>query len=343
MQKNYPFFEITLSKAKNGIFQIKDVNENWAISKIVLQKFLVLFFLFLTNLGYSQLATESFESGIPGAWAITSNLATAPSNNWTATPTGGYLNSGGAFVNPSLNNTVGSKAEYYMISPQFLTPSNGEIRFFTKQGSFINKGTTYQIRISTANQPDISSFNVVLQSWTEAQLNIAATTYEEKTVPIPSVPAGIPVYIAFVAITNQTGTTATSGDIWFVDNARVISSCPPVTGITSVVSSNSATINWTHPTATNFGIEVVPAGAGHGQTGIPVTGTTYTANGLTSNTPYDVYIITNCDGTTSSSWAGPFSIRTTLVGMTCANPILIPNTVPTAAYVSSKLAHLLYK
>ncbi|MDN3676387.1 choice-of-anchor J domain-containing protein [Flavobacterium paronense] len=334
MQKNYLSFKTTLSKTKNGIFQ-KKTDYYWACTKIILPHFYLLLLLFVSNLGYSQLALESFDSGIPGTWAVNSNLATAPANNWIATPNGGYLGSGGALVNPSLNNTQGITAEYYLISPQFLTPSNGEIRFFTKQGSFLNRGATYQIRISTANQPDISSFNVVLQSWTEAQLNASATVYEEKVVPIPSIPAGIPVYIAFVAVTNQTGTAATIGDTWFVDRARVISSCSPVTGITSVSSTNSVVINWAHPTATNFGIEVVAAGAGHGPTGTPVTGTTYTANGLTPNTTYDVYIITNCDGTTSSTWAGPFSITTTLVGMTCANPIVIPTTVPITPFVYS--------
>lgn len=336
MQKNYPFFETTLPTVNHGVFQKNFVRENGAISKIVLQRIFALFFLIMTNLSYGQLTTEFFESGIPGAWAVNSNLATAPTNNWTTNPTGGYLSSRGAFVNPSLNTTTGVTAEYFLITPQFLTPSNGEIRFWTKQGSFTNRGATYQVRISTANQPDISSFNVTLASWTEAQLNAAATTYEEKIVPIPSIPAGIPVYIAFVAITNQTGVSSTAGDSWFVDNARVISSCPAVTGITSVVATDSATINWTHPTATNFGIEVVAVGAGHGTTGIPVSGTTYTTpSTLTPNTTYDVYIITNCNASTSSSWAGPFQFTTSLVGLTCATPIVIPPDVTTTPYTLS--------
>jgi gliding motility-associated-like protein len=340
MQKNYPFFETKLPKANHGIFQKNDVHENRAFSKIVLQRFFALFFLIMANSGYSQLATEFFESGIPGTWAVGTNLVTAPTNNWSATPTGGYLATGGTFVNPSLNTTTGTTAEYYMISPQFLTPANGEIRFWTKQGSFTNRGTTYQVRISTRNQPDIDGFNVILASWTETQLNIAATTYEEKIVPLGSIgfplPANIPVYIAFVAITNQTGTTATAGDTWFVDNARVITSCPPVTGITSVVSADGATINWTHPTATNFGVEVVAAGAGHGATGTPVTGTSYTTpSTLTPNTTYDVYIRTNCDSSTSSNWAGPFHFTTSMVGLTCPSAITVPPDVTTTPYVLS--------
>lgn len=333
MQKNYLFFE-TATKA-NRTFQKSHAAKKDAVSAILVKRFFIVFFLVVANFGYGQLAPESFEGGIPAAWAVTSNLDPAPANNWSPTPTGGYLASGGAFVNPALNTTTGLNAEYFLISPQFLTPSNGEIRFFTKQGSFTNKGTTYQIRISTANQPDIASFNVVLKSWTEAELNTVPTTYEEKIVPIPSIPSGIPVYIAFVAMTSQTGTTSTSGDTWFVDNARVISSCPPVTGITTVLSTDGATISWTHPTATDFGIEVVPTGAGHGATGTPVNGTSHTVSGLEPNTTYDVYIITNCDSSTSSTWAGPFSFTTSMVGLTCAIPILIPDTVPTAPFVFS--------
>ena len=341
MQKNYPFFETTLSKSKNAIFQKNNVNVDYFINKLVFQRFLALFFLMITNLGYSQLATEAFESGIPVTWAVTSNLVSPPANNWVHTPTGGYLASGGATVNPALNNTVGTTAEYFMITPQFLTPANGQIRFMTKQGSFTNRGGTYQVRISTANQPDLSSFNVTLQSWTETQLNTAATTYEEKIVSIPTIPAGIPVYLAFVAITNQTGVTATSGDSWFVDNVRVITSCVPVASPMIIPSESGAAISWTHPTATQFGIDVVPTGAGHSANGT-ATGNSYNATGLTASTTYDVYIITNCDASTNSTWAGPFTFTTTTVGLSCPTAIVVPPNVTTTPYVLSSNLNQFY-
>jgi len=336
MQKNYPFFETTLPKPLQGIFQKNNVNVDY-FNKIVLQRFFVLFLLIVTNLGYSQLATEQFESGIPGTWAIggtQAGVVTTFTNNWNHTPTGGYLASGGATVNPALNNTQNTTAEYFMITPQFLTPSNGQIRFWTKQGSFTNRGATYQVRISTANQPDLVSFNTTLQSYTEATLNVAATTYEEKIINIPTIPAGIPVYLAFVAITNQTGVASTSGDSWFVDNVRVISSCSPVTAPMIIPSSDGAAISWTHPTATQFGIDVVPTGAGHSATGTP-TGNSYNATNLTASTTYDVYIIANCDASTNSTWAGPFTFTTTTVGLTCPTAITIPPDVTTTPYVLS--------
>ncbi|WP_313806813.1 choice-of-anchor J domain-containing protein [Flavobacterium sp.] len=307
-----------------------------------LQMVLLAFLLGLYSTDASaQLNLEDFSGGIPATWGINSNQTV--SNNWVAsTPAEGYLGTPGAKVNPALNSTVGTTAEYYLISPQFLTTNNPEIRFWTKQGSFTNKGTVFQLRLSTASQPDISSFTTVVASWTEAQLNVPATTYQEKIVPL-TLPQGIPVYLAFVAITNQDAAnpSGTSGDIWFVDNIRVIETCSEVTGITSATSANSALINWNHPTANNFEIQIVEQGSGIGATGTAVPGLTYDTTTLTNGNPledgttYDVYIKTVCDATTSSGWAGPFQITTATLGLSCATPIVIPQNVSTSPYVLS--------
>lgn len=302
-----------------------------------------------SNLTFAQFPTlENFNSGIPGSWAVASNQTVT--NNWVATtPTGGYLSTLGAMVNPALNTTTGTTAEYFLITPLATTPQPDiEVRFFTKQGSFINRGTTYQVRLSVNSQPDLDSFNVVLASWTEAQLNVSATTWEEKIVSIPGLPQGIPVYLAFVAITNQDASnpSGTSGDTWFIDNVRMITSCAPVTGISSTMSSNGGIINWTHPTATNFEIQIVADNAGIGATGTP-TGNSFNATTLTNGNPfvdgtnYDVYIKTICDASTASSWAGPFNIQTSVLGLNCGTPVVIPTSVGTGTpYVlNSNLAN----
>jgi gliding motility-associated-like protein len=331
MQNKYLVFG-TLSKSILGGFQKNNVDADAYPGKAFFYRLYALAFLMLTQFGYSQLATEYFESGIPLTWAVASNLAPAPTNNWTPTPAGGYLATGGAVVNPALNNTQGTSAEYFLITKQFLTPANGQIRFFTKQGSFQNRGTIYQVRISLANQPDLASFSVTLDSWTELQLNSAATTYEEKVVALPNLAVGTPVYIAFVAITNQTSsTTTTSGDSWFVDNARVVTACPVVTPPIIDASSDSVNISWTHPTTNSFGVEIVLPPASHGTTGIPVTGTTYTQGNLLPGTTYNFYIRANCDNDVPSAWAGPFSFTTDAVGLTCPTAIVIPD-VSTAPY-----------
>lgn len=303
---------------------------------------MVVMLALFSNIASAQLSLQDFSGGIPATWAINSNQTV--SSNWVATtPAEGYLGNPGAKVDPSLNNTVGTTAEYFLISPQFTTPNNSEIRFWTKQGSFSNKGAVYQLRLSTATQPDVASFNTVVASWTEAQLNSPATTYVEKIVSLTGIPQGIPVYLAFVAVTNQNATniSGTSGDIWFVDNIRVIESCSKVSGISSIMSANSGTINWTHPTANNFEIQIVPHLTGAGTTGTQVTGTTFNATTLTNGSPfadgtiYDVYIRTICDATTSSGWAGPFEITTTRLGLNCATPVVIPSNISTTPYVLS--------
>ena len=296
-----------------------------------------------SNAAFAQgLPLEDLNGGIPATWAITSNQTVT--NNWVpTTATGGYAGTPGAMVNPSLNATVGTTAEYYLITPQFTTPNVTEIRFHTKQGSFTNRGTTYQLRLSTANQPDINSFNVVLQSWTEATLNVSATTYEEKIVTLPDLPANVPVYLAFVAVTQQqAGNPNSVGDTWFVDNIRVIESCAKVTGINTTMSANGGLINWTHPTATAFEVQVVPQGTGIAATGTPVNGFSYNATGLTDGTDYDVYIKTFCDATTGSLWAGPFPIRTARLGLSCATPVIVPTNISTTPYVLSTNLNTFY-
>jgi gliding motility-associated-like protein len=302
-----------------------------SINKIRTNMVLVLFLLFASNISYSQLALQEFQTGVPSSWTVQSNQTVT--NNWQAIPTGGYQGAG-VSVNPALNNTVGTNAQYFLITEQFSTPSNGEIKFFTKQGSFTNRGTTYQLRASTASQPDISSFNVVLQSWTETQLNVAATTYEEKTVSIGSLQAGIPIYLAFVAITNQTGTNGTSGDTWFVDNVRVITGCAPVSNVITTPASTTAQITWIHPSSNSFEIQVLASGAGIGATGTAVTGTSYSATNLTDNTTYDVYIRAICTES-NSAWMGPFTFTTSILGQSCATPIIVPSNVSTTPYILS--------
>ncbi|TAE62330.1 MAG: fibronectin type III domain-containing protein, partial [Flavobacteriia bacterium] len=324
-----------------SILKIKVALKTFSLNKRNSKVKILIFFIYglFSNFAFSQLALQNFNSGIPSTWSVNSNQTVA--NNWSATTaTGGYLGTPGAVVNPALNNTVGTTAEYFMITPQFITPQATEIRFYTKQGSFTNRGATYQLRLSTANQPDLNSFNVVLQTWTEAQLNVSATTYEEKIVNIASLPSGVPVYLAFVAITNQTGSANTSGDSWFVDNVRVIESCTPITGINSTMNATGGIINWTHPTATNFEIQIVPQGTGISATGTTVSGLSYTATGLTNGTNYDVYVRTSCDATTTSSWAGPYPVQTALLGLNCGTPIVIPSDVSTTPYVlNSNLAN----
>ncbi|WP_300568398.1 choice-of-anchor J domain-containing protein, partial [Flavobacterium sp.] len=286
------------------------------------------FLIFLFSIsGFSQMATENFEGGIPATWTKFQN--SVGTTSW-GTSSDAYQGVKAAFINPGAENIgAGNTAEYYLVTPIVTVPANGEIRFFTKQGNATDNGTTYQLRLSTSNQPDISGFSTVLQSWTEADLNIGSpTAYEEKVVAIPSgIQAGVNLYIAFVAVNTQTGAVA-SGDSWFVDDVRIIESCLDVAysdvSFTNVTLS-SADISWTHPSASNFEIQLLPVGQTPAANGTPVSGFTYSFSSLPGNTDYDVYIKSNCPTTFSSNWAGPFPFSTLQYGDTCGTPLVIPN------------------
>ena len=276
--------------------------------------------------GYSQLPTESFESGVPATWTLFQNNFGV--TTW-GTTTDGYLGSNAVMVNPSLDNIgAGNTAEYFMVTPQVAVPANGQIRFYTKQGSTIDNGTTYEVRVSTASQPDISGFTIVLDSWTEATLNTVATTYEQKVVTIPSsITPGLNVYIAFVAVNNQAGATP-EGDSWFVDNVEVIESCIDVQA-SDVTFTNlaldAADVSWTHPTASTFEVQYVPQGNSPLASGTVVNGFSTSFSMLSANTSYDVYIKSTCPNTEVSSWAGPFNFTTLALGGACQSAIDVGN------------------
>jgi len=304
---------------------------------------MVFIFGLFSNFANGQgLPLESFNGGIPASWTINSSV-TVP-NNWVADPVNGYLGSPGIKVDPDTGVTDGSTVptvEYYLITPQIVSPDVTEIRFFTRKGNFGNQGTKYDLRISTAAQPNINNFTSILtKPWTETTLVVSATTYEEKVIDVStlSLPAGTSFYLAFVAIASESGDPGTDADTWFVDNVRVVGSCPPVAGITTtpVAGSSDVTINWQHATANNFEIQVVPTGQGIAASGTPVTGKQYTATGLANGATYDVYLKTVCDPNSpaiTSLWAGPFTFTTQLLGLTCGTPLVIPPDITTKPYV----------
>lgn len=315
--------------ATNPLFSSRDLNELKLKSnkKNSLNKHLVYLFSFMALLLFSSKSfaqlNETFDSGIPGTWTLFDNGV--GTSSWSST-TDGYLGTNGVSVNPSADN-IGDQntAQYFLVTPQIAVPENGEIHFFTKQASEMDNGAEYQIRLSTAAQPDINGFNIVIQSYTESNLNIGAqTSYEEKIVEIPpSIPAGLDIYVAFVAVNTQNGSSPT-GDEWFVDNVSILEGCieiDPTDVIIDDISVDSAEVTWSHPTATNFEIQILPTGGVPASSGIPVTGTTYTLSNLDADTEFDVYISAICDNNTQSGWSGPFTFQTLKYGLSCNHPI----------------------
>ncbi|WP_435135812.1 choice-of-anchor J domain-containing protein [Formosa sp. A9] len=266
--------------------------------------------------------SENFENGIPSTWT---QIRTSNANTqWSAT-TNGYNATNAVSVNPALDN-IGqdNTAQYFLVTPQFTVPENGEIHFYTKQGNEADLGATYEVRLSTATQPDINGFNTTLQTYTESNLNLnEQTEYEKKVIKLPELPAGFQVYLAFVAKNTQTGATP-SGDEWFIDDFAVVESCPTVDDTTISISDitvSEALVEWTHPSANQFEIQILPQGGTPAESGIQITGTSYQLENLDSNTEFDIYLSAICDNSSKSTWTGPVSFKTLRYGMSCDYPI----------------------
>ncbi|MFB0904411.1 MAG: fibronectin type III domain-containing protein, partial [Nonlabens sp.] len=101
----------------------------------------------------------------------------------------------------------------------------------------------------------------------------------------------------------------------------VVPSPPSCTVPTAIVSSNitaaSADFSWTASASEvgGYNWEVVPQGDAQGvnvvSSGTTASGAlTVTASGLSSTTPYDFYISTDCGATGMSIWAGPITFTT---------------------------------
>lgn len=293
----------------------------------------LLFALFFYNSSYAQL-TENFDTGIPTSWSLIDNGVGTLS--WSTT-TDGYLGSNGTSIDPGADN-IGDQntAQYFLVTPQIAVPANGEIHFYTKQSSEADNGAQYQVRLSTAAQPDPNGFNITLQSYTESNLNVGAqTSYEKKVIEIPSsIPAGLDIYIAFVAVNTQNGATPT-GDEWFVDNVAILEGCTNIddNDVTiDAITVNGAEVTWTHPSATNFEIQILPEGGTPADSGIPVNSSSYTLTSLDEDTEYDIYIAAICDNDTRSEFSGPYTFKTLKFGLSCDAPIIIPD-VSTTPYV----------
>jgi gliding motility-associated-like protein len=290
--------------------------------------FLLMFLSLFTMAGHAQLALQDFESGIPATWAQVNNAVGTTA--WTIS-TDGCQSAGAAFINPSAENIGnGNTAQYYLVTPQITVPVNGQLRFFTKQSSTTDFGNVYQVRISTASQTDINSFTTLLASWTESELNtVTPLGCEEKIVNLPAnIAPGLSIYVAFVLVNNQNAATP-NADTWFIDNVSLQTGqiCDNVLAedfTATAITPTTATLSWTHPSATQFQIQVLPTGVLPGTTGT-VTGNSYPATALDPSSVYDVYIKSICSDSTSG-WAGPFPFTTPAIGSSCSSAILIPNT-----------------
>lgn len=257
------------------------------------------FLMLLSWQGMAQF-TESFEGvGTPAGWMIINNNADA--EQWyMSTPGTGTANTGSQVARIDYNASVAH--DDYLITPQVsvVDQSTDRLTLYAKSrsASFLED---FNIFISTTGT-NVGDFSIQLTptitapaTWTMYQYDLSA--YE-----------GQNIYIAFQAI---------SQNQWelYIDDVTIDGNpaCPDPTALSaSAITATSANLGWTDPSGSLWDIEW--GTTGFTPTGTPtITGTTsnpHNLTGLTAQTAYDFYVRTDCGGSGTSNWVGPFTFTT---------------------------------
>ncbi|MEQ9262874.1 MAG: hypothetical protein RLP14_06910, partial [Owenweeksia sp.] len=273
-----------------------------------------------------ETATVGFWDGIDNCWTIisdnpgttssggyswefrntaqtTSGTSTGPDRDNTLAPA-----TGGIFVTADVSGSASGTDSTMLISPLIdvsglTTP---ELRFY-----YHKWGT---------NMPDLQVDVSDGTTWTNNYIVIPGVTNTSQSDPYilgKSVLSGFgdTVQVRFRIISQG----CCAGDIG-LDDFSVIEAplCPEPTFLAlNSVTSTSAVISFTAPGST-FNYEVGPTGFTQG-TGITGSGgNPLSISGLNANTTYDVYVQTDCSGSSSgtSVWVGPLTFTTACVPFT---------------------------
>ncbi|MDR6969188.1 hypothetical protein J2X31_003215, partial [Flavobacterium arsenatis] len=296
--------------------------------------------IFYSLVSYGQL--ENFENvtipNLPAGWLATDN-GVGTNQSWRS------LN---AVQDPPLVRDtkavfvqqeeigIGNTSRDFLITNVITVPTNGQLRFWARQGIQGNQGSIYEVRYSTniANQGLISDYQLI-EDWTEPEMNTVFNEYEEQVVNLPAATIGQQIYIAFVRVVTQTGLAA-SGDRWYLDDINIVPRCiNPVNLDAENVASTTATLVWQHVSgAINYEYELIPATASQTQIANGETGNNdlfaniTTASGLLQpDGGYKYWLRAECSNEVFSEWVGPFFFNTIPLGTSCSDPIVI-NTIP---------------
>lgn len=253
---------------------------------------------------------------IPGCWTQqyvvgTSNIQYVASNSSpTTTPQEGadyvYWNSYSItsgnitrLVSPPITTTGTSSVDvefYWMHDPGYTTSADGVyVEYSTDGTSWTTVGTI------------IPRYDATLTGWNKKTKTLPAGAGNQST-----------IYVGFKFV-SQNGNNCSMDAVV----VKPSPSCLPPTAVTSSsVTKTTATISWTASTSnpiSGYEYEVRTSGlAGSGATGLTTSGTTAAGvvtkaiTGLTANTPYSVYVRSNCGGSDYSSWTTPAYTFTTL-------------------------------
>jgi hypothetical protein len=204
----------------------------------------------------------------------------------------------------------------WLISPQMTLGTSNSISFWAKASDLTYFAEKFNVSVSNTNT-SVASF-VKISPSTVAQPYVTmvspAQVWYQFTYTIPTTYDNAPVYIAIQCV---------SDDMFgfLVDDFKVTGTvaCSAPSAGTAVVTGLSAALSWTTAGAFDVSeIKVQLAGAGTpsaaNNTGVAVSGTTYTEGGLTANTNYEFWVRDECtDGVLFSAWSGPFLFNTLAV------------------------------
>lgn len=284
---------------------------------------------------YGQLALEGFESpwtgtpaAPPGGWAVynqVGNITWVQSTlGFTQTPP--YAGNHCAYLNRENVAPSAPIPTNWLITPQFNSPNNGQLHFYSRMIYPGDNGTIFKIKIATVTDASVPVANLpwvdLVPQLTELEMNPIQQQYVEKTFNIPASYVGQQIRIAFIMQGDEQ-------ERWLVDNVEVISQCsPPSTLTAGNVTINSAQLNWTSPAGiTSWEVEVIPDAQTPTGTGEIYSGLLpFNKGGLTADTPYKYYVRSACSDGGKSVWVGPFFFVTPGIGDKCADPLVIPNT-----------------
>ena len=237
---------------------------------------------------------ESFESFPPLDWTLTSSNT---SNSITQSTS--YAVTGS---NSLRFSSYSSAATYdqYAVTPQLVTtPEDQTISFYHKASSAFGD-ETFKVGWSTTGNDVSTDF-----TWSEELISTTTAAQYVKT--------DLPVGTTYVAIHYYSNYLYYMYVDDFCTPALFVPDCvAPNTLVASNISTTSADISWTSD-ASSFNVEYGAEGftQGSGTTDTSAIAS-YSLNGLSSNTSYDVYVQTDCsaDGSGTSDWVGPLTITT---------------------------------
>ena len=290
--------------------------------------------------------TEDFESG-DGGWVANNTT----NGTWAlGTPAGAIINSAASGTNAWVTNLTGnynSNEDSWVTSPVFdfssLTAPSIELSIwydieFSWDGavlqSSIDGGTTW-VNVGAFGDPNNWYTDNTIngapggqqEGWSGTG---AAGTNAWVTARHPLTGLGGQANVIFRVAFGSDGSVTDEG--FAFDDINIFEvTCPEPTDITFAnVTETTADVSWT-PGGTEtlwnleWGVAGFTPGTGTFESGLTTTSFSFT--GLTTGTSYDVYLIADCGGSSTSVLVGPVTFNTTVPGGSCA--AAFPMTVET--------------